>query len=106
MRKFILAASLTALTASVALGAGDAAAGKAVYERACKTCHTATGDPNPAIAKLNKVEMKSLRSADVQGESDAAVKKAITDGQGKMKPVKNVAGAEIDNVIAYMRTLK
>src|SRR6476661_891895 len=57
------------LTAStgLALAAGDAAAGKAVYDKACKTCHGADGTPNPAIAKMMKVDMKPLGGAEVQG---------------------------------------
>ena len=34
------------------------------------------------------------------------VKAVITDGKGKMKPVKTVAGADVDNVVAYVRALK
>jgi mono/diheme cytochrome c family protein len=90
----------------LALAAGDAAAGKAAYEKACKSCHGADGTANPAIAKMMKVDMKNLGAADVQARSDDDLKKAITDGQGKMKPVKTVAGKEVDNVIAYVRTLK
>jgi len=50
--------------------------------------------------------MKNLGSADVQAQSDADLKKAVTDGQGKMKPIKSVAGKDLDNVTAYVRTLK
>jgi hypothetical protein len=47
-----------------------------------------------------------LSSAEVQAHSDADLKKIITEGQGKMKPIKSVAGKDIDNVIAYVRSLK
>jgi mono/diheme cytochrome c family protein len=93
-------------SASLALAAGDAAAGKAVYDKSCKSCHGADGTANPAIAKMMKVEIKDLGSADVQAHSDADLKKVITDGQGKMKPIKAVAGKDLDNVIAYVRSLK
>jgi hypothetical protein len=42
----------------------------------------------------------------VQAKSDADLKKAITAGTGTMKPVVGVAGADLDNVIAFMRSLK
>jgi mono/diheme cytochrome c family protein len=94
------------LTMGCALAAGDAAVGKAVYEKSCKACHGADGTANPAIAKMMKVDIKSLSSADAQGMSDAEIKAIITEGKGKMKPVKTVAAGEVDSVIAYVRTLK
>jgi len=100
--------TIVVLTASagLALAAGDAAAGKAIFDKSCKSCHGADGTPNPNIAKMMKVEMKALGSADVQGHSDADLKKVVSDGQGKMKPIKSVAGKDLDNVIAYVRSLK
>jgi mono/diheme cytochrome c family protein len=80
--------------------AADAAAGKAVYDAKCKTCHGANGEGNPAIGKAMKVEMKALSA------TAADVKKVITDGQGKMKPVASVTGADLDNVVAYVHSLK
>ena len=92
--------------AGLAWAAGDAAAGKAVYDKACKSCHGADGAGNANIAKMMKVEMKSLASAGVQARSDADLKRVIEEGEGKMKPVKTVAGKDVDNVIAYVRSLK
>jgi predicted CXXCH cytochrome family protein len=94
------------LSASLALAAGDASAGKAVYDKSCKSCHGASGAANPAIVKMMKVDIKDLTAADVQALSDADLKKIITDGQGKMKPVKSVTGKDLDNVVAYVRSLK
>ncbi len=37
-----------------------------------------------SVAKMMKVEMKDLGAADVQAHKDEDLKKAITDGQGKM----------------------
>ena len=50
--------------------------------------------------------MRDLGSIEVQSQSDAELKAVITDGKGKMKPVKTVTGADVDNVVAFMRTLK
>ena len=80
--------------------AADAAAGKAVYSAKCRGCHGATGEGNPSMAKALKAEIKPL------SESSADVKKVITDGQGKMKPVASVSGADLDNVVAYVQSLK
>ncbi|HEY6989036.1 MAG TPA: cytochrome c [Bryobacteraceae bacterium] len=86
--------------------AADAKAGHALYDKACRSCHGADGTPNAAIAKMMKVEMKDLKSAEVQGMSDADMKKVITEGKGKMKPVKTISAAEADDVVAYVHSLK
>ena len=85
--------------------AADAATGKDVYGMKCKSCHGAEGQGNPAIAKMFKVEMKPLSSAEVQGMSDAQLKDIITKGKGKMH-AQNVSGSDLDNLVAYLRTLK
>jgi len=38
--------------------------------------------------------------------SDADIKTAITDDKGKMKPIKTVTGKSLDDVVAYVKTLK
>lgn len=86
--------------------AADVAAGKTAYEKACKNCHGADGTPNAAVAKMMKVEMAHLGAASVKAKPDADHKKAITEGVGKMKPIKSVAPADVDNIVAYMKTFK
>jgi len=34
------------------------------------------------------------------------LKKAVTEGHGKMKPVKSVSAKSADDIVAYVRTLK
>ena len=98
---------LIAFCAAAAVSfAADAAAGKTVFDRSCKTCHGADGTPNPNIAKMMKVEMRPLGSAEVQALSDEDMRKIITEGKGKMKPVATVTGKSVDDVIAFVRTLK
>ncbi|MBI3935109.1 MAG: cytochrome c [Acidobacteria bacterium] len=86
--------------------AGDAKAGKAVYDKSCATCHSADGSPKEAIAKMLKVEIPHLGAKEVQDKSDADLKKVVTDGYEKMKPVKGLAEKDLTNVIAFVRTLK
>jgi mono/diheme cytochrome c family protein len=102
-----LSAIFAGLLLSAAVGiAADTNAGKATYDKSCKMCHGPDGTPNAKIAAAMKVEMQHLGSKEVQGMSDAALKKVVTEGQGKMKPVKTISGADLDNLIAYIRTLK
>ncbi|MGA7234708.1 MAG: cytochrome c [Bryobacteraceae bacterium] len=91
--------------AAVSLAA-DAAAGKAVFDKSCKSCHGADGAGNPNVAKMMKVEMRPLGSAEVQAQSDDDIKKIVTEGKGKMRPVASVTGKSADDVVAYVRTLK
>ena len=86
--------------------AADAKAGQAVYDKSCKSCHGADGTPNAAIAKMMKVDIKDLKSAEVQGMSDADMKKIIDRRQGQDEARKTVTGADADNVVAYIRSLK
>lgn len=106
MKRILLTLTSAILAAGLVLAAGDATAGKAAYDKACKSCHGADGTPNAAIAKSMKVEMKNLGSAEVQASSDEDLKKAVTAGHGKMKPVKSVSAKSADDIVAYVRTLK
>jgi hypothetical protein len=51
------------------------------------------------------VTIADLTSQRVRSQSDAALKKTLTQGKGKMKPMKAESDADIENVIAYVRTL-
>ena len=104
--KTILAGSVILVISAVGASAADAKAGQAAYDKACKSCHGADGTPNPAIAKMMKVDIKDLKSVEVQAMSDDDLKKVITGGKGKMRPVSSVSGPTLDDVVAYIRSLK
>ena len=109
MKKLIVTLAL-ALVVAVALApvlwaAGNADAGKALYEKKCASCHAKDGAGNPAIAKAMKVELRALGSKEVQAKTDAELKKDTVEGVGKMKGIK-LTDAEAADVIAYIRTLK
>jgi mono/diheme cytochrome c family protein len=102
MRNTLLALGLAFVATTTTAWAAD---GKAVYDKSCKSCHGADGTASPAMAKMMKVEMKDLKSPDVQAMSDDDLKKIITEGKGKMKPIASAAPAAAD-VVAYVRSLK
>jgi predicted CXXCH cytochrome family protein len=102
MRMILMTAAVAALCSTVMVGA-DATAGKAVYDKSCKTCHGADGTPNPGMVKMMKVDIKDFKTTDY---SEADVKTAVTAGKGKMKPVPTVTGASLDDVAAYVKSLK
>jgi mono/diheme cytochrome c family protein len=105
MRMYLTMFAL-ALAAAAAMLAADAKAGKALYDTSCKSCHGPDGAPNAAVAKMMKVEMKDLKSPEIQSMSDADLASVITKGKGKMQPVKTVTGKSVDDVIAHVRSLK
>jgi len=103
----IILASITLIWLSGAAAfAADAKAGQAIYDKSCKTCHGADGTANPGLAKMMKVDIKDLKSAEVQVMSNEDMKKIITEGKGKMRPVAGVSGDDADYAIAYVRSLK
>ncbi len=102
MRSVLIVVGLAA-AAATAVQAADAAAGKAVYDKSCKSCHGPDGTPSAGMAKA--LNLKDLKSPDVQAASDDDLKKVITDGKGRMKPVP-AASASAADVVAYLRSLK
>ncbi len=98
---------LTVIVAATPLFAGkaDGEAGKAIFAKQCATCHGAAGEGKEAIAKMLKVTMRNLGSKEVQSKSDADLRKDITEGNGKMKPIKGLSADDVSNVIAFLRTL-
>jgi mono/diheme cytochrome c family protein len=107
-RSLVLVSALVLIVACSAAFAQDAAAGKTVYSKKCQSCHAADGNGNAAMATALKVQFKPLSSDDIQKMSDADLKKVITGGSasGKMKAVTGMMPADVDNVVAYLRTLK
>jgi mono/diheme cytochrome c family protein len=103
--KTIAIASLSSL-AFAALAIAGAPEGKEVFTAKCSPCHGANGEGKAAIAKMYSVTQRPLASKEVQAQSDADLKKCITAGKGKMKPVSGVTEKQADDVVAFLRTLK
>jgi mono/diheme cytochrome c family protein len=88
---------------------GDAVAGKMLYIKSCKKCHGELGEGVPKMYRLVKAPLVHLGSKQAQDKSDAEIRKSMTDGFGKMQPIKDprpLTPEELDNIVAFTRTLK
>jgi mono/diheme cytochrome c family protein len=100
-----VAAALIAAVVSIGLPAASFADGAALYKAKCAACHAADGSGSTPAGKSLKV--KPLGSAEVQKSTDAELTKTITDGKGKMPAFgKKMTPAEIDSMVAVIRTMK
>lgn len=104
-RLLFLAATLAAVGLAAPSFAGDAAAGKAVYEAAkpaCKSCHTETKNPLTKTGAENTIE--ELK-AWVRTPKDMIAKKGKKGIMPAYGPDK-ITDADLENLVAYMATMK
>lgn len=92
--------------ASAPLFAQDAAAGKEMFTKKCKTCHGDDGAGTPAMQKKYADKWKALGSPAVQGMKDDAILKAIKDAPIHKSLVGSTTDADFTNILAHVRTLK
>jgi mono/diheme cytochrome c family protein len=119
---------LTLTAALVAPGAafatGDAAAGKVVFQKYCASCHgpegkgdgptgkalAAAGQPAPRDFSVG--DFKFDTDGDGKTGTDTDIKNVVTKGamgyggSAMMAPVAGLSEADINNIIAYIRSLK
>ena len=103
--RWLLVSSIIFSISVSVMFAADVAAGKDAFNKKCASCHGAGGEGKDSIAKMLKVEMRPLASKEVQSKSDGDLKKNFLEGNGKMKPVKDVDAKSADDIVAYLRTL-
>lgn len=106
MRRLLLVAvAILAVAFAVSALAGDAAAGKAVFDGAkpaCKGCHTDAKNP---LAKTGAENSADDLKAWVRTPKDMIAKKTkkgIMPAYGADK----ISDADLENLVAYMATMK
>jgi len=113
-------AALAVLLVPAMASAGDAAAGKPVFQANCSTCHGMTGKGDgPVGAALTppprdfaKGDFKYDTDGDGKAGTDADLKAVITKGalayggSPLMAPWPTLTAAQIDDVVAFIRSLK
>jgi mono/diheme cytochrome c family protein len=106
MRRFLVF-SVAVLAASFAAStfAGDATAGKAVFDGAkpaCKSCHTDAKNP---LAKTGAENTAEELKAWVRTPKDMIAKKG-KKGIMPAYPAEKISDADLENLVAYMATMK
>jgi cytochrome c6 len=100
----LLGLGIIGASASVGL-AGQAADGKAVFDKSCVGCHGKDGKGNPAMAKALGEKGLDLTSKEAKQKSDEELLKVISDGSGKMPAQKSLSKDEQKQVLGYVRSL-
>jgi mono/diheme cytochrome c family protein len=110
---FAFVAGLSA-SAVLAQGKGDAAAGKAIYEKECVKCHGAAGaGDGPQGQKLkDKPTNWTSGGGGLKGMDDAKIFESIHKGgkaigkSAAMPAYPKMSEADVWNVVAYVKTLQ
>jgi mono/diheme cytochrome c family protein len=104
-RLFVSAVAILAVSFAASAFAADAAAGKAVYDGAkptCKGCHTDTKNP---LAKAGAENTVDELKAWVRTPKDMIAKR----GKKGIMPAyaaDKISDADLENLVAYMATMK
>ena len=81
----------------------DSTDAAALFKSKCAMCHGPDGTGNTPMGK--KLGIKSYKSPDIQKQSDADLKNAITNGKGKMPSYKSLTPEQADGLVKYVRVL-
>lgn len=104
-RALIVAVAGAAVALAGSAFAADAAAGKAVYDAAkpaCKSCHT---DTKHSLAKVGASLKADDLKAWVRTPKEQMAKEKKT-GMMPAYPADKISDADLDNLVAYLSSLK
>lgn len=104
--RFFVPVFFAGLLALPALGAGDAEKGKELYMKRCKSCHAEDGAGTPAMQKKFGEKLLPLGGKEVQAMKDAEMIKKFNEATNHKALVKVLQPADLDNMVAFIRTLK
>jgi len=78
--------------------------GAAIFKSKCAMCHGPDGSGKTAMGE--KLNIRDLRSAEVQKQTDAELSQIVTKGKNKMPPYDGkLTKEQIDQLVAYVRDL-
>lgn len=101
----LVALTLAALGSGTAMAA-DTEAGKAVYMANCMACHGVAADgKGPAAAALQPPPVDFTSAEFWKSRTDESVRATIQSGKPgtAMMPFANLSGADLDNLVAWLR---
>jgi mono/diheme cytochrome c family protein len=104
VRTLVLVSAVITLSSVLMLGQAATADAGALYKAKCAMCHGPDGaGKTPMGQKLN---LRDLRSPEVQKQSDADLSQIVTKGKSKMPPFDGkLTGEQIKQLIAFIRDL-
>lgn len=73
-----------------------------LFKSKCAMCHGPDGTGSTMGQKLG---VKSYKSPEIQKQSEAELKNAITNGKGKMPAYKSLTPEQVDGLVKYVREL-
>lgn len=106
MFRLLIPVVFVAMILAPAFGAGDAEKGKELYMKRCKSCHAEDGAGTPAMQKKFGEKLLPLGGKEVQAMKDAEIAKKFNEAANHKALVKTLQPGDLDNVIAFIRTLK
>ena len=89
---------------ALAADAPSVSAAEATFKAKCTMCHGPDGGGKTMMGE--KLNIRDMRSEEVQKQSDADINGIITNGKGKMSPYKGkLSDEQIAQLVTYIREL-